>query len=406
MTGWGIMMADLVIMPSLAQISSSYLFRLFGANGLAASVFWTTLVGIVFIMGMTWICVVGIELNAKTQVGLLGAELAVLVVFSVVALARVYSGAFSHSVTPSLSWLIPFSISDVSGITAGILVSVFIYWGWDTAVTVNEETSDANRTPGLAAVLSTVILFLIYVVTSFAAQAVHGAEFLTNNSDDVISSVGKDVLGGFFDRFLIIAVLTSAAASCQTTILPAARSALSMSAHKAAPPWFGKINPARLTPANATWAFGIGASAWYLGLVLLGGDVLTYSITGVGLMIAFYGMTGFACVLYSRRYLLESVKNFIFVGLMPLVGALILTWIFLKSLLDLADPDNSGGVAWFGLGPPFVIGGVLLLMGIPLMLIWRARNPAFFRVKSDPIDKRPPLRAATTTSIGARREGA
>ena len=27
---------------------------------------------------------------------------------------------------------------------------LFIYWGWDTAVTVNEETTDSRRTPGRA----------------------------------------------------------------------------------------------------------------------------------------------------------------------------------------------------------------------------------------------------------------
>ena len=128
--------------------------------------------------------------------------------------------------TPSISWLSPFGLS-VNAMTAGILISVFIYWGWDTAVTVNEETEDSTRTPGLAAVLSTVILLVIFVVTSFAAQAVHGAGFLVDNADDVLSATGTDLLGSFFDKFLIIAVLTSAAASCQTTILPSARTMLS-----------------------------------------------------------------------------------------------------------------------------------------------------------------------------------
>ncbi len=32
---------------------------------------------------------------------------------------------------------------------------VFIYWGWDTAVSVNEETKDPAKTPGRAAIIST-----------------------------------------------------------------------------------------------------------------------------------------------------------------------------------------------------------------------------------------------------------
>jgi amino acid transporter len=390
MGGWGIFIADLIIMPSLAQISAIYLFLLFGADGLAASTFWTTVVGIIFILGMTWICYTGIELSARSQVLLLGTELAVLLVFSVWALFKVYAGDFPDSVTPSLSWLSPFGLP-VSALTAGVLISVFIYWGWDTAVTVNEETKDANRTPGLAAVLSTVILLLIYVITTVAAQAVHGAQYLADNADDVLSATGEDVLGSAFNKILIIAVLTSAAASCQTTILPSARTMLSMGSHKAAPDRFARIHPLHLTPDFSTWFFGLVACAWYLVLVLAGGDVLADSIVGVGLMIAFYyGITGYACVAYYWGYLFKSLKNFIFVGLMPLLGALSLTWVFGKSLITLADPANSeSGASWFGLGPPFVIGGLLLLLGVPLMFLWKAGNPEFFRVKRDPAGRRP-----------------
>ena len=29
-----------------------------------------------------------------------------------------------------------------------MLLAIFIYWGWDTAVTVNEETEDPGEAPG------------------------------------------------------------------------------------------------------------------------------------------------------------------------------------------------------------------------------------------------------------------
>jgi hypothetical protein len=46
---------------------------------------------------------------------------------------------------------------------------VFIYWGGDSTVTVNEESQDSSRTPGVAAIISTIVLVGIYVVVSFAA---------------------------------------------------------------------------------------------------------------------------------------------------------------------------------------------------------------------------------------------
>ena len=80
---------------------------------------------------------------------------------------------------------------------------MFIYWGWDTAVTANEETTDPAVNPGRAAVRSTVVLLVTYLLVTVAAQAFAGVGEegigLTNpeHSDDVLSSVGEAVLGGW-----------------------------------------------------------------------------------------------------------------------------------------------------------------------------------------------------------------
>ena len=398
MTGWGILVTDLVVMPSLAQIAGKYTFLLFGANGLADSTAWVTTLGVVWIAVMTAICYVGIELSARTQIGLLSAELVILVVFAVVALAKVYGGGIAHEVHPSLSWIDPTRIPSVSALSAGMLTAVFIFWGWDTAVTVNEESKDLSRTPGRAALLSTLVLVAVYLVVSIAAQAFHGAAFLTNNSGDVLSALGRGVLGSGWDKLLILAVLTSSAASTQTTILPAARSSLSMAVHRALPSGFARVNRRFLTPGFATLVFGAVSIVWYVVLTAVSTDVLGNSILALGFGIAFYyAMTGFACVFYYRRHLFKSVKNFVFVGVAPLVGALMLTVIFFDALFYYSNPANSsnGQTTWFrfvhfdvhvlgvylhakGLGPPVVIGIGLLVVGLPLMLVWRLRHPPFF----------------------------
>jgi amino acid transporter len=399
--GWSSMMADLIIMPSLALIAARYTYLLFGFDGLANNDWWNLALGIAFIMGMTWICVVGIELSARSQMALLIIELVILVVFCVWALVKVYAGNLPGSSTPSLSWLTPTNFGGVSALSDGLLVAVFLYWGWDTATSVNEECTDSNTTPGLAGVLSTFILVGIFVLVAFAAQAVRGADYLSNHSDDVLSSTGRLVFGssGFGDvalKFLIIAVLSSSAASCQTTILPAARTSLSMAMHRAFPPKLGEVDARHLTPAFATWLFGIVSSIWFALLVILshasGGDVLGWSVAGVGLMIAYYyGQTGFACVLYYRRYIFKSVKNFFLVGLLPLIGGLSLAFIFIWSLKDMTHADfTDPASSWLGVSPVLWIGLGTLLAGIPLMYLWNSHDHAFFRVKPDPIDQRPP----------------
>jgi amino acid transporter len=228
--GWALLVADLLIMASLGQIAGKYSLRLFGADALAESAFWVTSISVAWVVVMTWICYVGIEVSAKTQWFLLAAEIAVLGLFAAVALARVYAGEFPDSMERSLAWLDP-SALDPSALNAGVLTAVFIYWGWDTAVAVNEETERAAHTPGHAAVVSTFLLLGIYLIVAVAAQAVHGPQFLVDNKEDELSALGSHVLPFGLDKLLIVAVLTSASAATQTTILPATRSMLAMAAH-------------------------------------------------------------------------------------------------------------------------------------------------------------------------------
>jgi amino acid transporter len=406
--GWGCVVADLVIMPNLAGVSGQYLVLLFNEKA-AENIWLTTFIGVLFIIAMCWICWKGIELSARSQV--LGTEIIVLAIFAVVALAKAFSGisrtttvaadtfadssvpsyckpagdALSctyHSLKPSLSWMSPSGLS-TSAITAGLVLAVFLYWGWDTCVSVNEEAKDSSRTPGRAAVLSTVILLVIYLVTSYGSVALLGPSFATDNSGDAMFALGKQALPWILLKLLIIAVLTSAAASCQTTILPATRTMLSMGSHGAVPAKFARIDPKRLTPDYSTYAFGIGSIVWYLLLVVVSNntstDLYTSSIGAVGMAIAvYYGLSGISCVVYFRRFIFKSVKNFVLIGFLPLVGGVILLYVFVKTVADNLKSDGDHVLLITGTG--------LLLTGIPLMLVCAVMYRRFFSFRPDPAD--------------------
>jgi len=379
--GWTIVVADIVVMANLAQIAGLYSFELVGWTAAAESTAAVTALGVIWIALMTTIVVIGIELSARTQVGLLGAEIVTLALFAIVALVKVYSGdAPDASIDPSLSWFNPFSLSP-GEISAGMLLAVFIYWGWDTTATVNEETEDSSEAPGKATVISTLILLGIYLIVAVAAQAYAGVDDLIANQEDVLSSLGTEVFGEPLDKILIIAVLTSAAASTQTTILPTARTTLSMARSQAMPKSLGKVHPRFLTPHVSTILMGALSIVWYVGLTLVSEDILFDSLAALGLMIAFYiGLTGFACTIYYRRELLRSVKNFFFVGVGPAFGGAILFYLLVKNAIELSDPANSeSGNSWLGIGPPLVIAIFFLILGFLLMFVQWRKFPAFFK---------------------------
>jgi amino acid transporter len=383
--GWTIVVADIIVMANLAQIAGIYTFELFGLTSAAESTLAVTAVGVGWIVIMTSIVVIGIELSARTQVGLLAAEIVTLGLFAVVALVKVYAGdAGVDAIHPSLSWLNPFSLS-ASEISAGMLLAVFIYWGWDTTATVNEETEDSSEAPGRATVVSTLILLGVYLVVAVAAQAYSGVDGLTAEPEDVLSHLGTEVFGSPLDKILIIAVLSSAAASTQTTILPTARTTLSMARAHAMPGSLGKVHPRFLTPHVSTILMGALSIAWYVGLTLASEDILFDSLAALGLMISFYiGLTGFACAIYYRRELTRSVKNFFFIGVGPAFGGAILFYLLVKNAIELSDPANSeSGDSWLGVGPPLLIAVFFLVLGIVLMFVQWHKFPAFFKRKPE-----------------------
>jgi amino acid transporter len=386
MGGWAIIVADVIVMANLSQIAGLYSFQLFGND--SPSTFWVTVVGVVWIVVMTAICWRGIELSARTQQFLLGAEFLTLMIFAIVALVKVYAGsAPAASSHVELSWFSPFSGISLSALISGVLLAVFIYWGWDSGVAVNEETEDSGNAPGRAAIVSTLLLVGIYVLVSTAAVAFAGVETLNNNADDVFAPIGKSVLGSGLDKLLIIAVLTSASASTQTTILPTARTSLSMARQKAMPAIFGRIHPRFQTPDVSTIVMGVVSIVWYVALTILSANVLSDSISALGLMIAFYyGLTGLACVIYFRRELFRTTKNFFYIGVLPFLGFLSLGYLFVRSCIDLGRPSNSESGGVFGVGVPLVIGLGGLLLGVIFMFLWQGAAPGFFKRKPEVAD--------------------
>jgi amino acid transporter len=399
MTGWAIIVADVIVMASLAEVAAQYTFSLFGVDWAANPVipvdiagqtvdFGVLGLGILFVAVLTWICYRGIELSARTQTVLLGIELFALGLFAVVALIRVYTDPPEGAIQPTLAWLNPFSIVDengafdISALASGLVIALFIYWGWDTTATVNEESANPTEQPGRATVASTFILVGTYVLLSVAIQAWTGVERLAEAGEsDILAIIANEVLGSPWDKLIILAVLTSAAASTQTTILPTARTALSMGAKGALPSMWAKVHPRFQTPTNATIWMGILSVVFYVALKLVSENIYYDALLSLGLMIAFYyGLTGYACAIYYRHWLLRSAKNLFFMGILPVAGGLVLTWAFVQSVIDLSNPENSySGVEWFGVSVPLAITIASLILGLVLMVLWWARSPAYFR---------------------------
>ncbi len=386
--GWAIFLADVLVMASLAQIAGIYTFKLFDWNSAAEST------------GAIVAAAVALDrrddldllprdraLRAHPTDSALRAEIAILGVFAVVTFVKVYANHPAGSIEPALAWFNPFALN-FGALVDGVLLGLFIYWGWDSGVAVNEESEDANEGPGRAAVMSTILLVLIYVIVSSAGQAWGGTALLTNeaNQSDVLSVLGTGVFGKPWDKLLIIAVLTSASASTQTTILPTARTTLSMAWWKSIPKAFGKVHPRFLTPSFSTLLMGAVSIVWTVMILNVSESALSDSITAIGFPICFYyGFTGIACAVYYRHELKNSVRDFLLLGLAPLLGGLMLFGVFVKAMIAYGHAAEVESKPILGITLPIWMGIGGLLIGVVLMLVSRPFFREFFSRKLETV---------------------
>lgn len=389
--GWAITMTGVLVIGSLAEVGVRYSLLTVGLDDAAENIWLVRILAVLLILLTTAICVIGTEVSARLQNFLIVLQVVSLLIFAAVALYRVYAGTSTlDAIDPSLTWLNPFGAGGAA-LTGGLLLGVFAFWGWESAVNLTEETTDSSQAPGKAAMLSTVVLVVTYVAVAYAVVAYAGTDFLAENSEEedvIFQFLATESMGGW-DWIMLFSVATSAIASTQTTIIPASRTGLSMARRKALPAMFGHIHPRFRTPDVSTWWVAGIAIVWYLVLSVISENALFDSLTALALLIAFYyALTGIACAVYFRKRLLGSAKAFLLIGVGPVIGAVLLIWLLIVSIRDMADPENSyTGQSWLGLGPPLVIGIGIALTGVLVMVVWYFRDRSFWDERPGTVDE-------------------
>jgi amino acid transporter len=394
--GWGTIASDFLAMASYAQIAAQYVFLLIGAHsiGIDATSPWVLSLGIAWIVGLTWLSWRGIEISARIQVWLVIIEVIVLFILGIVALVKLGDGtAPVGHLSPSWSWFDPTKMS-INQFMLGLLLMIFIYWGWDTTTSINEETQDARRIPGVAGVISTFLLLATYLlitisIQGFAGVGHHGIGLDdVANQNDVLSPLGaavfgRSVLGRILTKLLLFMVLTSAAATTQTTILPNARTTLSMAFHKALPPIFGEIHPRYRTPSFSTIAFGVLSVVYYAALNFLShGNVISDAVTATTFFAALYlAISALACAWHFRAAMRVSARAAFSNVIVPGAAALILFVVIGWSVKVYLQPDESyvtlNLFGWHVGGTLFVV-IVTTLVGLVWMFSLQSGHREYF----------------------------
>lgn len=397
MGGWGLITATILVISNLAAVAVEFFYLLLAQVFQKPEVYtwganlWVNIpTTLVFLALACWISYRGLDSTQKLQYFLVALQIVAIIVFGVMAIQRAYSGDGFNFTPISWEWFNPFSGVNFSLIAAGISLSIFMFWGWDVTLTMNEETKDPEKTPGQAATLTVFTIIVLYLLTAVAVITWAGTGDTglgagnPENQESIFAALAEPVMGSWA-ILLYVAVLASGFASLQSTMVGPARTLLAMGYFRALPPAFARVSPRYLTPSWGTVASALAAGGFYTVTRILSENALCDTIAALGLMICFYyGVTAVACMWYFRRELFDTPRHFIYRFLCPLIGGGFLLVMFCVTTVDSLDPSYGSGSSFMGIGSVFLLGALILGGGVFLMLFTRVFHPAFFRGETLP----------------------
>jgi amino acid transporter len=328
-----------------------------------------TVVGVVMLI----IAIVGIRLTARAQVGMAVVEYLILIGLAIAGLIAVLG--HHHGTFPiTQGW---FSVSGVNGkgsAVAGFLIAVFVYGGWDGTLYVNEEVKQRRLNPGRAAIIAVALLAVMYTLAQVGLQGVVSPGKLQANQANALVYVAQALGGGFWAKMMALSIALSVIATTGTGIVLSSRIAYGMASYRTLPAALSNVSRRYATPAIASVVVGVLLIAifWVYMLATSVQNAFYDVIDTTGLLFAiFYILTALAMIVYYRRRVFGSIRDFIILGLLPLGAAGFLGWMFVKTVQSAAASQNWSLIA-------IVAAGLILMLSARFIL----RSP-FFQIKRE-----------------------
>jgi amino acid transporter len=352
-----------------------------GVLNISTSSQWGTVIAAVVLgTGVTWLTMRGIKLGARVQLTMALIEYVILLVFSVIAIIYVVVIQHAGTLQPSWDWLNPAGIAGQGlgggngSISAGILISVFWLAGWECSIYLNEETEQPEKKPGQAAVLGVVILTLFYMFLIFSFQGTVPRGQLKGHSENIVSYAATQMTGTVGGRIAAFAILLSVIATTQGFLVGTVRISYSMARDRVIPSIFGRVSEQQRVPALGALIFGgacVILTIVYVFVSSVAGSIDDLIATFAILFAVFYAASALTVVWYYRRRVFASPREVLLTGILPIVGAAVLGWAGVKSIIEL----QGGAVTAL-----WIIVGLGAFMMVIAAGIWRS---PIFRLKPE-----------------------
>lgn len=339
LSGWVILL-DYVLVPSLLYLVASVAM----ASILPAVPVWAWLIG--FIVLNTVVNYTGMEMTAKVNKIMLGAELVVLAVFlvlGVVALAQGKGNGFGFSAffNPH-TFTLPLVLGAVS-------VAVLSFLGFDGISMLAEENRGGSKNIGRAMIGALVLAGVLFMVQTWVASMLvpDAAKILAEGDPDGTSFYeAARVAGGGW--LAVLTALSTAVAwgFANSLVAQAATSRLlyAMARDRQLPRFLATVSPKHGVPVNAT--FVVAGISLVVGLVMAARDD---GITLLGTLVNFGALSAFLVLhlavvnhFIRRQKSRDWLRHLVF----PLIGFGILLFVVINAKIA----AQVLALGWLGVG--------------------------------------------------------
>ncbi len=305
------------------------------APGQLHNVLWATAIGAVWFLGVLALVTCGITATAKVQVVLTLLEVAALILVGGLAIwrSRMVPVAFF-----SWDWFLPSRLGTFDSFSAGMLIAIFYFFGWDVSSNLAEETENANKAAGFGGIVGVLVIVALFLLVQVATQMTLTSDEIQANATNLLPALGHVALGMPWSAIAVLAVMVSAVATLQTQLLQCTRLLFSMARDRVIGEPMGWLHPRFQTP----WFAGIAVAAVALILFAASATVASLNqlmsdlINAIGVQISFYyALAGIACVWYYRDVMFTGWRILLFAGIVPLTSALFVASVGLYELPQL-----------------------------------------------------------------------
>ncbi|HWG99263.1 MAG TPA: APC family permease [Pilimelia sp.] len=321
--------------------------------------------------------VLRVDINGKVLAVLLGAEIALIVVFDVANLLHPADGQVSLTTLSPQNLIAP-------GVGAILVLAVLGFVGFENSVVFSEESREPRRTVPRATYLSIVIIAVVYAVSAWAmtvavgpsrvaaVSAAEGPEVMFNLASAQLGALAADI-----GHALLVTSIVAAMISFHNTT---ARYAFALGRERVLPAAFGRTARSGSPVVGSVFQSALGLAAILLYAVA-GWDPLVQlfywlgTTGGIGVLLLI-AITSLAVPAYfARQPSGESAWRRLGAPLLAAAGLLLVVALALANVAELLGVAPGSTLTWV------VPGGYLALavLGVAWGLVLRATRPDVYR---------------------------